>query len=197
MLKNVLVTAIRVAFKQKLTTLLNILGIALGIAVSIVLIVHIRYETSYDKHIPDADRVYRITNQIFGENPRHWATTSTPLFYEITEFFPEIEHAARLRPIGNLALSFENENGELIHFQEANGFSADSTVFDVFGIELISGNPIDFYEDMLSLVVTESMAERYFGGPAADAGTAVIASEEAIDRANATLTSGPLEKHVI
>lgn len=163
MFKNVLVTAFRVAFKQKLTTLLNIIGIALGIAVSIVLIVHIRYETSYDKHIPDVDRVYRITNQIFGENPRHWATTSTPLVYEIQEFFPEIEHAARLRPIGNLAFSFENENGEIIQFEEAHGFSADSTVFDVFGIELISGNPVDFYEDMLSLVVTESMAERYFG----------------------------------
>jgi putative ABC transport system permease protein len=163
MLKNVLVTAFRVAFKQKLTTLLNIIGIALGIAVSIVLIVHIRYETSFDKHIPDVDRVYRITNQNFGENPRHWATTSTPLVYEITEFFPEIEHAARLRPIGNLVLSFENENGEIIQFEEAHGFSADSTVFDVFGIEFISGNPVDFYEDMLSIVITESMAERYFG----------------------------------
>jgi putative ABC transport system permease protein len=163
MFKNVIVTAIRVAFKQKLTTLLNILGIALGIAVSIVLIVHIRYETSYDKHITGVDRVYRITNQIFGENPRHWATTSTPLFYEITEFFPEIEHAARLRPIGNLALSFERENGDVMHFEENYGFSADSTVFDVFGIEFISGDPLDFYEDMFSLIITESMAERYFG----------------------------------
>ena len=163
MFKNVMVTALRVAFKQKLTTLLNILGIALGIAVSIVLIVHIRYETSYDKHIPGVDRVFRITNQVFGENPRHWATTSTPLFYEITDFFPEIEHAARLRPIGNFALSFENENGEKVRFEEASGYGADSTVFDVFGIELIAGDPLDFYEDMLSLVVTESMAERYFG----------------------------------
>jgi len=163
MFKNVIITAVRVAFKQKLTTLLNILGIALGIAVSIVLIVHIRYETSYDKHIPDVDRVYRITNQIFGENPRHWATTSTPIFYEITDFFPEIAHAVRLRPIGNFALSFEKENGEKVRFEETNGYSADSTVFDVFGIELISGNPIDFYEDMLSVVITESMAERYFG----------------------------------
>ena len=163
MFKNVIVTAVRIAFKQKLITMLNILGIALGIAVSIVLIVHIRYETSYDKHIPGVDRVYRITNRIFGENPRHWATTSTPMFHEITEFFPEIEHAARLRSVGNFSLSYENEKGEIIRFEETNGFNADSTIFDVLGIELISGNPIDFYEDMLSLVVTESMAKRYFG----------------------------------
>ena len=163
MFKNVIVTAVRIAFKQKLITLLNILGIALGIAVSIVLIVHIRYETSYDKHIPGVDRVYRITNRIFGENPRHWATTSTPMFHEITEFFPEIEHAARLRPVGNFSLSYENEKGEIIRFEETNGFNADSTIFDVLGIELISGDPIDFYEDMLSLVITESMAKRYFG----------------------------------
>ena len=163
MFKNVIVTAVRIAFKQKLITMLNILGIALGIAVSIVLIVHIRYETSYDKHIPDVDRVYRITNQIFGENSRHWATTSTPMFHEITEFFPEIAHAARLRPVGNFSLSYENEKGEIIRFEETNGFNADSTIFDVLGIELISGDPIDFYEDMLSLVITESMAKRYFG----------------------------------
>jgi len=163
MFKNVVVTAFRIAFKQKLTTLLNIVGIALGIAVSIILIVHIRYETSFDKHIPDVERVYRITNETYGDNPRHWATTSTPLFHEIPEFFPEIEHALRLRPVGNFTLSYENEMGEKVRFEETGGYNADSTVFDVLGIELIAGDPVDFYEDMFSLVITQSMADRYFG----------------------------------
>ena len=72
MFKNVIVTAVRVAFKQKLTTLLNILGIALGIAVSIVLIVHIRYETSYDTHIPGVDRICLPTSPTH----RHLQTNS-------------------------------------------------------------------------------------------------------------------------
>jgi len=163
MFKNIVVTALRVAFKQKLITLLNILGIALGIAVSIVLIVHIRFETSFDRHIPDVERVYRVINSSHGENARDWATTSTPIFEEITAFFPEIEHAVRMRPIGNSAFSYENELGEMIRFEETGGFHADSTVFDVFGIELLAGNPVDFYEDMFSLVITKSLAERYFG----------------------------------
>jgi putative ABC transport system permease protein len=163
MFKNIIVTAVRIAFKQKLTTVLNIIGIALGIAVSILLIVHVRYETSFDKHIPDADRVFRITNETYGSNPRHWATTSTPMFHEITDFFPEIEQAVRMRPIGSIALSYETENGDVIRFEETGGFNADSTVFDVFGIELIAGDPVDFYEDLFSVVVTESMAKKYFG----------------------------------
>ncbi len=163
MFKNIVVTAFRIAFKQKLISLLNIVGIALGIAVSLVLIVHIRYETSFDKHIPDVDKVYRVINNSRGENSRAWATTSTPILEEITDFFPEIDYATRIRPIGNMALSYENENGEKIRFEETGGFNADSTVFDVFGIELLAGNPLDFYEDMVSIAVTETMARRYFG----------------------------------
>ena len=119
MFKNIVVTALRVAFKQKLITLLNILGIALGIAVSIVLIVHIRFETSFDKHIPDVERIYRVINSSHGENAREWATTSTPIFEEITDFFPEIEHAVRMRPIGNRAFSYENELGSGLRRQVA------------------------------------------------------------------------------
>ncbi len=163
MFKNIVVTAFRIAFKQKLISLLNIIGIALGIAVSLVLIVHIRYETSFDKHIPDVDKVYRVINNGQGENSRAWATTSTPILEEITDFFPEIDYATRIRPIGNMALSYENENGEKVRFEETGGFNADSTVFDVFGIDLIAGNPLDFYEDMFSLAITETMARRYFG----------------------------------
>jgi hypothetical protein len=71
MFKNIVVTAFRIAFKQKLISLLNIVGIALGIAVSLVLIVHIRYETSFDKHIPDVDRVYRVINAVKERTPGH------------------------------------------------------------------------------------------------------------------------------
>ena len=163
MFRNFIVTAIRVAFKQKLTTTLNILGMALGIAVSIILIMHVQYELSYDKHIPDIDKVYRLANYSNHDKTRNWVVTSTQIFHEIPEFFPEVKTAVRLRQVGNLTLGLNIENGEQIQFEESGGYYADSTVFDVFGIELLAGKPIDFYNDMHSLVITKSMAKKYFG----------------------------------
>ena len=163
MFRNFIVTAVRIAFKQRLTTILNILGMALGIAVSIILIMHVRYEFSYDKHIPDINRVYRIINQDLSVNSRDWATTSTQIFNEITDFIPEIEEAVRIKPIGNTTFSYENEIGELLSFEETGGFYVDSTIFDVFSISLIKGKRTNFNIDMNSIIITKSMAERYFG----------------------------------
>ena len=155
MFRNFIVTAVRIAFKQKLTTSLNILGMALGIAVSMILIMHVRYELSYDKHVPNAERVFRVTSHIYADNSRHWAQTSSQLFYELPKFFPEIESVVRIRSKYNMSFIHTLESGEEIQFEEKRGFYADSTVFDVMGLELLKGLPIDFYNDINSLVISE------------------------------------------
>ena len=163
MFRNFIVTAIRIAFKQKLTTSLNIIGMALGIAVSMILIMHVRYELSYDKHVPNAERVFRVTSHVYADNNRNWAQTSSQLFYELPKFFPEVESVVRIRSKYNMSFIHTLESGEEIQFEEKRGFYADSTVFDVMGLELLKGLPIDFYNDIYSLVISESMAAKYFG----------------------------------
>ncbi len=167
MFRNFIVTAIRVAFNQKLTTILNILGMALGIAVSMILLMHIRYELSYDKHIPASERVFRVSSQNYGDNGREWAQTSSQLIYELPKFFPEVESAVRLRQASSMTFFYKPKNGDVIQFEEDNGFHADSSIFEVFGLQLIEGTPDDFYSDINSLLISESLAKKYFGNESA------------------------------
>ncbi|RPH33727.1 MAG: FtsX-like permease family protein [Bacteroidales bacterium] len=163
MFRNFIVTTLRIAYRQRLITFLNVISIALGVAVSIVLIMHIRWELSYDSHVPNADRVFRIISENYGDNQMYWAKTSPPLNKEICDFFPEIEAAVRVCPLDIPPFVIKKENGETVKFEEKGGFFADSTVFDVFGIKLIAGSKSAFYTDLNSIVITESLALKFFG----------------------------------
>lgn len=163
MFRNFIVTTLRIAYKQRLTTFLNVIGIALGVAVAIILIMHIRWELSYDKFVPNADRIFRVTSENFGDNQMHWAKTSTPINSEICKFFPEIEAAVRICPTELPPLTIKKENGEIVKFEVKGGFFADSSVFDVFGISFISGSQSLFYSNINSIVLTESLAHKFFG----------------------------------
>lgn len=163
MIKNIVKTAIRFSVKNRLVTILNLIGMAIGIAASLILIMHVKYEFSYDDYVPEKGRVFRIIKLDFGEDEDSWAATSPQLLEEATLYFPEIEKAVRFKTIRNALFTKENENGELISFEESGGFYADSTVFDVFGINLIKGSKLDFYSDINSLIISKSIADKFYG----------------------------------
>ncbi|HSZ86344.1 MAG TPA: ABC transporter permease, partial [Puia sp.] len=160
MIKNLLLVAIRNFKRDKWYSLINILGLMIGITFSLFLIFYIKDELSYDNYNKNADRIYRITSYIKEpeKDVMKIAITQFPLGPELKKDFPEVEEAVRFVDNGKVLY----RNGEL-RFYTNKVFVADSNLFKVFTHEFIEGNPKTALVEPKSMVLTESVAEKYFG----------------------------------
>ena len=161
MLKNYLKVAVRNLFKHKSYALINILGLAVGIAASVLIFIYITYETSYDTFHEKADRTYRITadwsNQ--GDSRIHQLGTPYILAKTIRENYPQVEAVTQLSgPLGDVILKYEDTA-----FKETEVFCAEPSFFDVFSFRLLDGNPATCLRDPDMMVITQTLAKRYFG----------------------------------
>jgi putative ABC transport system permease protein len=145
--------------KNRLFTLVNITGLAIGLA-SLLLVALFAYdEYSFDRFHKNADRIYRVVMDFSEEgNTVNWARTSAPIGQYLAGAYPEIEKVVRLRKNPGTDLLSNEE----IKIYEERIFFADSTLFEVFDFPLISGNPSEALKDKNSIVITESLAKKYF-----------------------------------
>jgi len=158
MLKNYLKVAIRNLWKNKGFSAINIFGLAIGIATCLVIMVFVIDELSYDKYNKKADRIYRVDGDIqFGGNHFILAVAPDPMGPILKQDYPQVEQYVRFRDNGGFRVKKGNEN-----LQENKVIYADSTLFDVFTLPLISGDPKTALVDPRSVVVTEKIAEKYF-----------------------------------
>lgn len=159
MFKNIFKIAIRNLLKDRFYSLLNVLGLSIGIAASLLIMLYVVDELSYDAFHNDADRIYRIgVKGKFGENEVvRMAVTCAPLADGLLKDIPEVESVTR---IASDVIIF-NHNEEI--FKELNLFYADSTLFDIFSFKLQEGDKKTALKDPYSLVMTEASAIRYFG----------------------------------
>ena len=159
MFKNIFKIAIRNLLKDRFYSLLNVLGLSIGIAASLLIMLYVVDELSYDDFHTDADRIYRVAVKgKFGENEVvRMAVTCAPLADGLLKDIPEVESATR---IASEVIIF-NHNEEI--FKEVNLFYADSTFFNIFSFKLLDGNKKTMLVDPYSLVMTEASAIRYFG----------------------------------
>jgi putative ABC transport system permease protein len=162
MFQNYLKIAVRNLVRNKLYSLINIVGLALGVACCLLLALYIQNELSVDKHHRNLENLYRIVTRF--ETDRgidRLGTTSPPIAPVMMEEIAEIESAARvLNPPGvseNL-IKYEDKI-----FYESNGFIADSTVFDVLTFYFIEGNPAKSLTEANTLVISERLAKKLFG----------------------------------
>ncbi len=163
MIKNYLKIAIRVIKRQKLFSFLNIMGLAVSLTCSFLIFLHVKDELSYETNFPKADRLYRIqTNSKYGSTFRNWGASAPALGPILEETFPEVEKTARIRDLGREILSYQPSQGSIKRFEENRGFIADSSIFAMFDLELLSGNPRSALEEPFSVVLTESLAKKYF-----------------------------------
>ena len=145
--------------KNRLFTVINISGLAIGLASFLLVAMFIYDEYSFDRFHKNADRIYRIVLDFSEEsNTVNWARSSAPIAKYLTGTYSEIEQVVRLRKNpGTDLLSHED-----IKFYEEKLFFADSSLFNVFDFTLISGNPAIALKDKNSIVITESLAKKYF-----------------------------------
>ncbi|MFC1556218.1 ABC transporter permease, partial [candidate division KSB1 bacterium] len=164
MMFNSIKLTLRIIRKHRLTSSLNILGFAAALACSLFLLFYVNEEFSYDGHITDAERIFRVTNERFEVNVnRHWAKTSPPLAQGILEFFPDIELTGRLVNSSPMVFSALSEFGNTVRFEEDNGVFADSSIVTLLEMPFKAGNPDLAFDTPNAIIVSSSMAKRYFG----------------------------------
>jgi len=164
MFKNYLVTTIRHLSRNKVFTLFNTLGLALGMACCFLIIRFIMHEVSYDQFHENQDRIYRINYHAgFGNTDVTLARVPPPISPLLRDYFPEIEHSARMFA-RSISTSIKGENNRVIkNFEVENLFFADSTVLDIFSFDFIHGNSSTALDAPGSLILTDEMAEQFFG----------------------------------
>ncbi|UCH62912.1 MAG: ABC transporter permease [Fidelibacterota bacterium] len=151
---------VRNVIRQKLYSAINILGLAIGVAACITIILYVQEELSYDRYHEKADRIYRVAlSARIGGNDFNVALSAAPIAGTLLEEFPEVETTTRIGYLGGYPVI---RYGDKV-FSEERYTTADSTIFDVFDIPFIIGDPKTALTQPNSLVLTESTARRYFG----------------------------------
>ncbi|HEY4148722.1 MAG TPA: ABC transporter permease [Chitinophagaceae bacterium] len=158
MLKNYLKVALRNLWKNKGYSAINIFGLAIGLATCLLILLYVWDELSYDRYNEKADRIYRVDGDIsFGGNHFILAVAPDPMGPTLKKDYPQVEQYVRFRQRGSLLIQKGDEN-----VQEGNFVYADSTLFDVFTLPMISGNPRTALVEPKSIVLTEKAALKYF-----------------------------------
>ena len=159
MLKNLLLVAFRNFKKDKWYTLLNVLGLTIGITFSLFLIFYIRDELNYDRSLPKADRIYRIVSYIHERDKNtNWTLTQLPVAATVKKDFPEVEEATWL--MSRERTLFKNGENS---FYETKVYYADSTVFKIFSYKFLEGDAAHALDEPNSIVISKTLAEKYFG----------------------------------
>jgi len=159
MFRNFIKTTLRSLVKDRYYSAINILGLAAGLTVTILIILFIQDELTYDKYHDQHERVYRLESDFTLDNKNHkFAATQVPLGPTLMDEYPEIINYARSAPVGTLY--FVDEDRE---FQEDSIWFADSTFFQLFTHQFTHGDPVSALNRPNTMVITENFASRHFG----------------------------------
>ncbi len=159
MIGNYLLIAIRNLRKHFSYSIINIAGLGLGLATCLLLSLWIRHELSFDKFHTKLDRIYRVALEYsFGGQTAATTVSPTIVLPTLQKEFGEIETGTRTFPVGDGIV----RNGETV-FEEGKFYYADSTFFDVFNFKMLKGDPKTALQGKHNIVITESMAKKYFG----------------------------------
>ena len=158
MFRNYLLIALRNLVRQKSLSFINILGLSLGLACTILILFWVLDELNYDRFHENIDHLYRVEeNQHYSQGVYHVNVTPYPSAPVWKERIPEIQNATRFNWVGGLLFRVGDR-----FFYETNVRAADSTFLEMFTFPLIHGNPETALNEPFSIVLTRELAEKYF-----------------------------------
>ncbi len=161
MLRNYLKIAWRNLRKQQGLTFINIFGLAVGLACCLLITLYVLDELSYDRYNAKANRIYRIHTDVkFGGNDSRTAVSPDPVGPTLKQDYPQVEQFVRLHQRGTWLVKRAGSTNSL---REENVTFADSTLFDVFTLPLVAGDPKRALTSPNTVVISESAAKRHFG----------------------------------
>ncbi len=158
MLRNYFLIALRNLRKNKVFSLINILGLAVGLSCCLLIAAYVRDETGYDKYPVDADNIYRVNLGVIGNSLASYPSVDIGVGPGMKTAFPEIKTYTRLERLGGIFGQYG-----LKQFKENQLAFVDPNFFEVFTLPFLDGDPHTALSRPNSLVVTKAFAEKYFG----------------------------------
>ncbi|MCH7781995.1 ABC transporter permease [candidate division KSB1 bacterium] len=192
MIANFIKVAYRTILRNPGYSFINIFGLAIGLACSILIILYIVDELSYDRYHENADRIVRVyTYAVLPSRSLNIATSSPATGPILHREFPQVENFTRVDLIGSTVMNYEDR-----YFEEKRFFMADSTFFNIFSHKFIRGNPETALMAPNSIVLTEATANKYF--PDEDpVGKELTSNRNATYNVTAVIENVPANSHFI
>lgn len=164
MIKNYLKIAIRSLLKQRVYTIINVLGLSIGVASCLLIALFVIDEFSFDRFHAKADRLYKVwLERKYPNHITNYAIIPHSYADVIARDFPEVETALKMGGPNNSTVVYIDDKQERKQFDEEFIMAADSNFFDLFSIQLLKGDPKGVLKTVSDVVVTERTAQRYFG----------------------------------
>jgi len=191
MFKNLVKSAFRNITNKFGYSFLNILGMTLGITSALFLILYVSDELSFDQYHKHGDRIYRVQSHITETDDEFtWVIAQIPFAPQVMEDYPEVESFTRIFQFQRALF----KNGD-IEFTEEDVNYADSTFFDIFTYKTLEGSTDEALDKPNSIVLTETMSDRYFSGEPAVGRTLEVGEE--IYTVTAVIEDVPRNSHIL
>ena len=162
MFRNYLIASLRILTKEKLYTIINTVGLAIGLATCFLIYLWVDFETSYDAHFEDSDRVFRVVTNFDNSGEQGIASTYPMVKTRILSQFPEIEESARLFDRGFLGSKTRITYRDKV-FTDSEFYYGDSTILKIFPFTVLKGNKPNLLSKPNAVVLTRETAEKMFG----------------------------------
>lgn len=190
MFKNYMTVALRNLRKHRFYSFINVLGLSIGLAVCLIIVLFVLNELSYDRHFAHADRVYRIRSEIFfGGSEGRFLYAPAPMGPTLAAEFPEVEAAVRFRDRGSYLIKRTDEN-----IKEPKTMWTDKDFFRVFSVPLIAGNPATALAEPNTVAISQSLAGKLFPGED-PMGQTLILDNEITAKVTAIYADFPAQTH--
>lgn len=164
MLSNHFKIALRSLLKHKFYSLINIGGLALGLAAFLLILAFTHHESHFDEKHPHADRLYRVNQTaIWTPEGGQMGSTPPPLAAALINNFPEVEAVTRINTPGRQLVRYENGRGQELAFNETQILAADSNFFQMFAFSLKEGHPETALTGPSKVILSHKTALKYFG----------------------------------
>jgi len=191
MIRNYLRTALRSLLKNKGFTFLNLAGLAMGLTICLLIILYVKDERSYDRYNTKAERIFRVnTDGKFSGVATDFAIAAPAVGPALVKGFPEVERSVRLLPEENLRFKKGNEQ-----VQETKVVYSDPDIFDVFTLPMIAGDPATALKEPNAVVITESMAKKYFNRTDVTGQTLTILNDSSMHTITGVIRDIPTQSH--
>jgi putative ABC transport system permease protein len=191
MLRNYFTTAFRNLALNKGFTLINILGLALGLSIFLLIVFYVEDEIHYDRYNTRVDRIFRINTDVkFGNSTISFAQAGPPMATALVKEFPEVEKAIRIAVAQGNRFKIGDEQ-----VLDDKGAYADPGIFDVFTLPMIEGDPATALQDPHSMVITESAAKKFFNHTKVIGQTISIADDSIVHVITGVIRDIPRQSH--
>ncbi len=165
MLKNYLKVAFRSLVKQRIYSIINVAGLAVGIASALLITLYVQYEFSYDKFIQNSENIYKVSLE--RKYPNHatlYATIPHSYSEAMGRDIPEVKQVTRISALNNnVVITYKDGRGEQKVFEEDFVVTADSNFFTFFHLPFVKGDPSNVLHNANDIVITETTSKKYFG----------------------------------